>query len=105
MIEIELGARGNFTQTKRHGSTEEWKLNAEFEYKGFIIGIGTKHHLFRSVVGGYEMTVSEWDFLIGEVCFSGSDSTQFERRYKGGYIPKRPAFLREKGEDQWKTKH
>ncbi len=82
MINIKLGATGKIIEPLSRGGSQNWEINRTFEYIGYVDGCGTKLHVFRSIVGGYEMTIAERDFITGDMHFTGSPDTQRKpRRY------------------------
>ena len=73
---IEVGSKGKLIESLARGGGQDWKLHIEYEYIGHVNACGTKLHIFKSVVGGYEITVAERDFTTGMMQFTGSPYTQ-----------------------------
>ena len=73
---IEVGSKGKLIESLARGGGQDWKLHIEYEYIGHVNACGTKLHIFKSVVGGYETTVAERDFTTGMMQFTGSPDTQ-----------------------------
>lgn len=79
-LEIKVGAEGQLKETSTRGGSLGWASTGNFIYIGYVNGCGTNLYIFKSLSGGYEVTISARDFLLGEVHFTGSPNTQRENK-------------------------